>query len=411
MGRRRQRVWMAGTNLGEVTSTSRTQIAFEYANDILEQFPMNVPLISCSMPTRAGRHDARAFMAGLLPEGDHRRALAQQAGCLPTDVFALLDRFGQDVAGAIVIGSAAADRPQPSAEPYSADALAHEVVELATRPLAVHDDSELSIAGVQDKMLLVRTEDGNWARPVHGYPSTHILKLDDRLHPGLVLAEHTALALASAAGLSAASSELTTITGLTCLIVERFDRTPGTTGPTRVHQEDACQALGVDLELLGDRAKYEDGGGPRLRDVARVLNAWADDAHHERLALLDHVVFTVVIGNADAHGKNIAFLHPEPGHITLAPLYDTVPTGLWPNLRTRAAMSIGAAVDLPAVTIDDLVNEAKSWGVGVAVARRQIDDVLERLADACTRVENAGSLDVTGSTLARIKQLRADSSR
>jgi len=50
---------------------------------------------------------------------------------------------------------------------------------LPDTPLGVLDDSELSLAGMQDKLPLVRTDAGcGWGRPVGGYPSTHILKVD-----------------------------------------------------------------------------------------------------------------------------------------------------------------------------------------------------------------------------------------
>jgi hypothetical protein len=54
----------------------------------------------------------------------------------------------------------------------------------------------------------------------------------------------------------------------------------------------------------------------------------------------------VLIGNADAPGKNIALLHPTAEHVELALLYDTVPTALWPKLRRKAAMSIGGRYEL-----------------------------------------------------------------
>ncbi len=405
MKRRSQAVWLAGQHIGHLTSTSRETVAFEYTDEVLEHWPMNTPLLSCSLPVRPGRHSTRAFFAGLLPEGDHRRFLAQQAHCLPTDVFALLDRFGQDVAGAVVVGEAVATRPVARREAYSEAELAAEVDGLLDRPLAVHDDSELSLPGLQDKMLLVRTDDGGWARPVHGYPSSHILKIDDRRHPGLVHAEHTALTIARAAGISAAASRLERIGALDCIVVERFDREPGNP-PLRIHQEDACQALGLDLEALAGRAKYEADGGPSLRQIARLLQEWAADPREELLRLLDQVTFTVAIGDADAHGKNISVLHPEPGRIGLSPLYDTVPTGLWPNLRKRAAMSIGGAVDLPDVTLDDILNEARRWGLPERQGRQRVEGTLDRIADACRSVDNVGPHDVVGATAARVDELR-----
>ena len=402
---RTQQVWLSGEPIGRVTARSRTSIAFEYNDDVLERYPLNTPLLSCSLPTRRGKLNARAFMAGLLPEGEARRYLAEQAGCLSTDVFALLDAFGKDVAGAVWIGAQTPTHDGARAIPYAPQELENDVLALPTRPLAIQDDSALSIAGIQNKMVLIKSDNGSWARPIGGFPSTHILKIDDQRHAGLVRAEHACLELATAAGITAARSEVTSLGGIDCIIVERFDRTIHDGSTIRIHQEDACQALGYDLEAKDPRAKYESHGGPTLSRIAKLLSAHAQEPQTELLKLLDQVTFTVAIGNADHHAKNVSMMHTHEGVIALAPLYDTVPTTMWPNLGTRAAMSIGAAVDLPDVTATDLLNEARRWGVPETQARPRLEAILESLVAACTTSTNTGELDVVGNTRARTKRL------
>ena len=402
---RTQQVWLGHELLGRITSRSRTSISYEYDDSILEQYPLNTPVLSCSLPTRRGRHNARAFMAGLLPEGDARRFLAQQAGCVSTDVFALLDTFGKDVAGAVWIGEGPPVGEQGRVSPYAPAGLTSEILGLQDRPLAIYDDSALSIAGIQNKMLLVRDSDGSWGRPVNGFPSTHILKVDDQRHAGLVRAEHTCLQLARAANIDAALSEIHSISGIDYIIVERFDRVKTSDSILRIHQEDACQALGFDLESRDPRAKYEAHGGPTLKQIADVLSAHAIHPKDELLCLLDHIVFSVAIGNADHHAKNISFIHIDAEHVHLAPLYDTVPTSLWPTLSTRAAMSIGAAVDLPDVTAPDLLREAQRWGLPESTTRKHIAATLERLLEATSTVHDSGTLDVIGRVRARTQRL------
>lgn len=232
-------------------------------------------------------------------------------------------------------------------------------------------------------MLLVARPDGGWGRPRHGYPSTHILKVDDRFHHGLVRAEHACLSLARAAGLGAAGSQLLTVGDSDCIVVSGFDRDIDSDGTVvRVHQEDACQALGIDPDRWDRRGKYEAYGGPSFKQVAGLLDSWAQDSAAGLAGLLDHLVFTVTIGNADAHGKNIAFLHPQRGQIRLAPLYDTVPTTMWAQLRTTAAMTVAGKQSLSTLTIDDIVEEARSWSMNEQTARRRALDVAERLRDA-----------------------------
>lgn len=94
---------------------------------------------------------------------------------------------------------------------------------LEDRPLAIYDDSELSLAGLQHKLLLVATEDG-WGRPVGGRPSTHILKLEDRRYPGMVTLEAACLRLARAIDLTTVDVSVERFSELDCLIVSRFDR-------------------------------------------------------------------------------------------------------------------------------------------------------------------------------------------
>jgi serine/threonine-protein kinase HipA len=277
--------------------------------------------------------------------------------------------------------------------------LTREIGTLDQHPLGLHDDSELSIAGIQDKILLVEISPGTWGRPRNGYPSSHILKVDDRLHRGLVRAEHACLELAAAVGLDAAGSELITVADSECLIVERFARRVDEAGVVhRIHQEDACQAMGIDPEHAQRRAKYEAYGGPSLAGVARLFTTWASEPETQLQALLNLTIFTVLTGNADAHGKNIGLLHPNPGTIELAPLYDVVPTMLWPQLRTDAAMQIGGRTRLPDVEIEDVVREASGWTMTPGRARDQAVGLAERVLEAL----KAGRVEVDSPALEAI---------
>jgi len=67
-----------------------------------------------------------------------------------------------------------------TAEPLDEDQLAGLISSLRTAPLGVGDRIRLSLAGVQEKLLLTRLPDGRWGRPVDGTPSTHILKPEIR---------------------------------------------------------------------------------------------------------------------------------------------------------------------------------------------------------------------------------------
>jgi len=150
----------------------------------------------------------------------------------------------------------------------------------------------------------------------------------------------------------------------------------------RAHQEDLCQALAIDPDANRGRAKYERAGGPSLHQAAELLDLRAADPLAELDQLVRAVTFTCLIGNADAHGKNIALLHPTPATITLAPLYDTVPTLLWPKLRKESAMMIGGRVLLTETTIADIAREARTWGHPAARAETVADELVQQMLDA-----------------------------
>ncbi|MGH9188754.1 MAG: HipA domain-containing protein, partial [Acidimicrobiales bacterium] len=130
--------------------------------------------------------------------------------------------------------------------------------------------------------------------------------------------------------------------------------------------------------------------------VAALLDQFAADPIHELAQLARAATFTAMIGNADAHGKNVAVLHEETGYITLAPLYDTVPTTMWPNLRGTAAMPVHGRRRLHAVTLEDMLDEAYLWPLD----RRRARDVSVGTAEAI--LDALGSLAVPPELAERI---------
>lgn len=382
-------VWLDGTRVAELIPRRPWELRCRYTDEALARWPGLSPVLSCSLPLQSRRMDATVFAAGLLPEGRHREALARELKVAVNDVHALLARFGKDVAGALTI--AVEEPPARNAQvlPYTADGLEQEVLGLPRRPLAIHDDSELSIAGLQDKLLLVGLRGGGWGRPVHGYPSTHILKVDDPLRSGLVRAEAQCLALARKVGLTDVESEIVRLAETDCLIVSRFDRRAELDGSVRrVHQEDLCQALARDPDAERGRGKYEDAGGPSLKEAARLLDRYASDGPAQLDRLLAAATFTVLIGNADVHGKNLALLHPTPETVELAPLYDTVPTVLWPRLRTRGAMSVNGRWELAKIMTQDLEDEAAGWPLRRERARRVVAETAEAVLVASAELDS-----------------------
>lgn len=394
-------VWLHGVRIATLTTNGKPyNLAMHYSAEALEMWPGNTPLLSCSLPLSAQKLNPREYFRGLLPEGPHLGRIAARARISVTDLHGLLARYGRDVAGAVTVlpeGDDPSGRPG-GAVAYDDASLADDVEGLDTMPLAIHDDSELSLAGLQNKLLLIR-DAGTWFRPTGGRPSTHILKVEDRRFPGLVAAEAAAMRLARRVGLTTVDVDVVTVTGIDCIIVERYDRVIGPGGEvSRVHQEDVCQALGHDAAASNGATKYERGGGPGLCDIAGLLDRYAADPVAELRRLVRYVTFNTVIGNADAHGKNVSLIHHRDGTIELAPLYDTVPTVLFPTLKDRAAMFVNTKTALSKVTIDDVVAEAASWMLNGDVARTEATAAVDAIA---------GELDAMPQELATVIRLRA----
>jgi serine/threonine-protein kinase HipA len=379
-------VWLYGIRVA-VVDQERNRFRLAYTEDALAGFPLGTPLLSLSLPLTTERYThgvVRPFLEGLLPEGEARRAAAQDFDLSANDTYGLIRALGRECAGAVVIQPAAEPAPQQpttrTAEPVSDDEIAHLVANLRSAPLGVDERVRLSLAGVQEKLVLTRMPGGSWGRPVDGTPSTHILKPELADFPKTVENEAFCMRVARHLGLPVANVETTTIDGRRLLVVERFDRNVHPDGSVeRVHQEDFCQATGR-LPTM----KYEDEGGPSLRQIAEILQSAAAADSVE--VLLRSVTLNVVVGNGDAHGKNFSLLYERSGGLTLSPLYDVLSTlhyGL-----DKLAMYIDNVHRTNRVTADRLVAEATRWGLSKQRASEIVADVLERAPSAIEAAHN-----------------------
>ena len=230
----------------------------------------------------------------------------------------------------------------------------------------------LSLAGAQDKLAVIVDAGGRLRLPAVGEPSTHLLKPDSLPFRGLRELEALGLALAGHSGLDAARARPVDVAGRRALLIERYDRhVDADTGVQRLHQEDFCQALGYPGEL-----KYESQGGPSLGAMARLLRDLALGPAALQ-GFLDAVVFSALIGNADAHAKNLSLLVDRQGRRRLAPLYDLVPTVALPEslVDRTPALRIGAAERIDAITADDWRAFARAAGYAPGFVLRRVDSL------------------------------------
>lgn len=378
-------IWLYGVKVA-IIEEQRQRLRLRYTHEALDAFPGGTPLLSLKLPLADARYPngvVRAFLDGLLPEGDPRRTIADDLHLRAEDTFGLARALGRDCAGALVIQPE--EDPQPpqpttlTAEPLSEDDLAAFVANLRGAPLGVDSRVRISLAGVQEKLLLTRLPDGRWGRPVDGTPSTHILKPEVRGYPQTVENEAFCMRLAKHLGLAVADVEMATAAGRGLLVVSRYDRVVAPSGAVeRMHQEDFCQATATP-----PFKKYEEDGGPSLCAIAGILRA-TDPGSLEKL--LRAVTLNVLVGNGDAHAKNLSLLHDHSGALRLAPLYDVLSTLLYGE--DRLAMYIDDVRRTEQVSAVRIVNEAVAWGLPRA---RTGDVVAELLAGVPAAVERAAA--------------------
>jgi serine/threonine-protein kinase HipA len=416
LGRPPLSVWLYGVRIATLAEHSYGRLRFTFEPEAEEQFRAGSPLLSTSMPVdtiRRPRADiVRAFFYGLLPEGPSRTTIARAFGLTPGDDFGLLAAIGRDCAGAIVLLPADESLPESGElEPLEPGDLEALIRGLGDRPLGADMTVRVSLPGVQEKLLLAKAANGEWARPINGAPSTHIFKPQDMRFDSYAVSEAFCLELARRLDLVSYESQVVEIADRPVIVVQRYDRVETNSGVTRVHQEDACQALGVDTSTDPHR-KYQAGRGPGLRDMAKVL---ADYQPLDRGRLLALVTLNVTVGNADCHAKNISILHPADGTVHLAPAYDVTPTSFYTGIPTETGpkdmtdelgMFVNGVRSIHKIAVDDLVAEGASWGLGPEAARVvevTLACLQDSLADVAARTGLPNAiLDFCGNRLASI---------
>jgi serine/threonine-protein kinase HipA len=274
------------------------------------QFPLQVRQFSGST--------VRSFFENLLPEGTALEDVLSTLTVRNPNTLELLGQLGQDLPGVL---SLLPENVQPEwlqqYRPLGFDTLSQRLRSL--RPLLVsNDQATMSLAGAQEKMgLRWDAKRGTLSESVGFSPTTHILKPDTRQprYQPSAINEYACMKLARALKLPVPDVWLLRVPEA-AYVVQRYDRVEIAGNTVALHQFDGCQLLGH-----GSGWKYQRQGGlvsiPRLVEALRNLPVRGADL----LQVQRWVMFNYLIGNADAHGKNLSVLVDHQGY-RLAPFYD-----------------------------------------------------------------------------------------
>ncbi|MGO9547324.1 MAG: type II toxin-antitoxin system HipA family toxin [Rhodomicrobium sp.] len=382
-------VWWDNTVVGTLSLNRHGDMRFTYSGAWLADAAN--PALSVSLPKRPesfSRRECRPFFEGLLPEAAQRDAVAKALGISSGNEFQLLDALGGDVAGALTFWPEDATPVLPDSgvatESLSDDELVNLLDSLPLRPfLAGKRGFRLSLAGAQSKIPVVLVND-RVALPAPGQPTTHILKPPIARFSATTENEAFAMRLALSLGLDVAPVQARAVASRPYLLVTRYDRRIDAAGRVyRLHQEDFCQALGV----ISDR-KYAAEGGPGFSDCFKLIRRACTKPAVDVLKLLDAAIAQVIIGNADAHGKNYSLVYREGG-IEFSPLYDLLCTVAYPELSAKFAMKIAKRGTLEDMRLGDWDKFAIEAGLGAPFVRRRVKK-LSALAEERTASIAAG---------------------
>lgn len=330
-------VYLRDQKVGRLWLDEKRRFVFQYDTEWINKKGA-IPL-SLHLPLRAEIYPddlSRPFFSNLLPEAEVKRVIARYLRISESNDFAMLNSIGGECAGAVsVLPAGAAPAVKPGYRELNEEELHRIIIDLPRRPLmAGVEGMRLSLAGAQNK-LPVYMEDDRIFIASGNAPSSHILKPPIRDLEDTVGNETFCMMLAQRLGLQ--DPPVTIRRGLDRIfIIARYDRSRETDGRiVRLHQEDFCQALG----FLPDQ-KYESEGGPSLQQCFTLLQGKSIRPAADRMALLRWAIFNYLIGNADAHAKNLAMIFTDRGP-RLAPFYDLICTQVYPDLTEKLAMRIG----------------------------------------------------------------------
>jgi serine/threonine-protein kinase HipA len=365
--------------VGLLSQASARTMHFAYDDEWLQsanRFP-----ISRSLPLEGTFTDSHSqhFFANLLPEGNVREQICKSLKISKDNDFELLKAIGGDCAGALTItGTQCSDfqeRP-PRYEPVTEEQLARWSLGTPNVFAAVtgKSDIRLSLAGAQDK-LPVYIEGTQIMIPLGNAPSTHILKVASPHYSHLPENETFITLLAKEVGLPVVDVCVRKTAKAAITVITRYDRQWDAGQWMRLHQEDFCQASGIDASC-----KYEKEGGPSHKQCAELIRQHVTFPLVDLQKLLRWSLYNLLVGNADAHGKNLSLLYDKSGSPSLAPFYDLVCTRNFKNLSREMAMSIGGAWNPDVVNAKHLSVLAEDLGIRSNIVIEQAKELADRIA-------------------------------
>jgi serine/threonine-protein kinase HipA len=317
--------------VGFLLQDRNQKMSFSYQKEAIEAISLSMPLKEKTFDDK----NCRKFFRGYLPEDPKRLdAMCQEIGSHQKETFQLLKQYGKECNGAITFC------PISEVSEFPENPLIQAHVHNANKDFKLSDsfglfsgnDLKIPVCIIEDK---VATKDP-------GSPSTHFLKISDK---NKITNEYLCLLMAKDLGISSVTAKLYPLKKEFGLLVDRYDRKIIDFHHVQsFHQEDFLQALGYFASY-----KFEWDKGPSLKECFAILQKTIVPAV-ARLQMVKRVMFNYLIGNTQAHGKNISLLYLNQSKPILAPLYSVVATL---DDSQKMAMKIGEHDVIEEISFND----------------------------------------------------------
>ena len=386
--------WIGKQQVGTLSYHDHTgRFSFEYETAWITR-PDAYPISPALPLQRPGNQtdelhsvNVRRFFENLLPEGKALEDAAAAHAVSKGNLFGLLRWLGQESTGAIALLSEETTPAQVdnAMREVTLEELSRRIQDRVNLPFNVWDGRvRMSIAGYQDKLAVYADNEGRHFLVEGKLASTHILK-PEPMNPKLsrrVANEHFCLKLADVLGIPSAEVNILRVPE-PVLIIKRFDRIKYNRHVERLHAVDSCQVLNLSVNHKYERnfgngrdvANIRDGASfEKLFSIAPLTQSEAAT----RMALIRWTILQYLIGNSDAHGKNISFL-VEPGGLRLAPAYDLVAVCIYPDIEHELAMAIGDEFDITKIRAYDWADFADRCGIKRRLLVREIRRMIKVL--------------------------------
>lgn len=311
----------------------------------------------------------KTFFENLLPEGEVLDDIISVIATRGASSFEVLGRLGAELPG--VLSLLAEDEAPMSRQEYkllSFEELSARLQNRSQTPFLVsNNQGSMSLAGAQDKLgLRFDAKTSEFRDSVGKSPSTHIAKPDTRQvrYQPSAINEYACMKLAAALKLPVPEVWLQRVPEAV-YVVKRYDRDIFNGRIQSIHQIDGCQLLGH-----GAGWKYERNGGlvslSKLVTAMRGLSLRGSDL----LQFQRWVMFNFLIGNADAHAKNVSVLIQDKGY-RLAPFYDLLCVKAYGD--NGLALFIGDAETFDAVFKHSWEEFCQDCGFGLQATLKELE--------------------------------------